>query len=508
MRRIDQITIEKVGLPAIVLMENAGLAVTSAIQENCQDMAGLKVSVFAGKGNNGGDGFVTARHLRNMGADPTVFLAARKSDVAGDARTNMDAFINMGGRVKEITERKHLQNFKLKIMHTTVVVDALLGTGLNSAPRGILTDLIELMNQYGSFKVAVDVPSGVDSDSGVAPGACFRADVTVTFGLPKLGLVTSPARNFVGNLIIADISIPETVRKDSPCAAYLVESGDIPLILPPRHWDWHKGQFGHLAMACGSTGMGGAVAMAGAGAIRMGSGLVTACVPESMVATFETGLPEMMAIPLPQTGTGSVASEAAEKFIGFARDKTAVLIGPGLGRDESTREFVHTVINSLDLPMVIDADGLNCVGTNESLIKNRNAPTIITPHPGEMGTLAGVATADVQADRIGAASAYSRLTGAVVALKGAGTVIATPQGEAYINHTGNNGLATGGSGDVLAGMIAGVLCQGAHPEDAAIASVFMHGMCADIYAEKHDPRSLIPTDLLEILPEVITKLTR
>jgi NAD(P)H-hydrate epimerase len=508
MRAIDARTIGEMKIPGAVLMENAGAAVAAAVVERFPNPAGLKVSVFLGKGNNGGDGFVAARRLMNMGADVTAFLLARKEEVKGDAAGNLAAFEAMGGAVKEITEARHLGNFKLKFMHSAVMVDALLGTGLSQAPHGLIAEMIGVINQSPGYKVAVDLPSGMYSDGGIIPGVCVRADVTVTFGLPKVGLVTFPARRLAGHLIIADISIPARVTDESPCAAFVMEWEDAMALLPSRSPEAHKGSFGHLAMACGSVGMGGTAALAGLAALRMGVGLVTAAAPQPLCAAYETAVPEMMTLPLPHTAGGAISSLAAEKFIAFARDKTAALMGPGLRTDESTARFVHQVCRELDIPLLIDADGLNNIGLDISAIKNRKAPTVITPHPGEMARLTGKSVEEIQADRLGAAADYARETGAVVVLKGAGTVIAAPGQAPRINLTGNHGLATGGSGDVLAGMIAGLMAQGVAPLDAASAGVWLHGRCADIYAMDADARTLIPTDIIGLIPKAIAEATR
>ncbi|MDH4183481.1 MAG: NAD(P)H-hydrate dehydratase [Nitrospinota bacterium] len=507
MRAIDSRTIEEMKIPGIVLMENAASAVVAAILER-YPAAGLKVSVFAGKGNNGGDGLAVARRLMNMGATVTVFLLASREEVRGDAAVNLAAFTAMGGAVKEISEERHFNNFKLKFMHATVMVDALLGTGISAAPRGLVAETIRVINQSRAFKVAVDTPSGMDSDSGHIPGECVAADVTVTFGLPKVGLVTFPARGRAGKVIIADISIPAIVTDQSPCAGYLMEADDILERLPLRRLDAHKGGFGHLLMACGSVGMGGTAVMAGLAALRMGAGLVTAGAPEGLCAAYEAGAPEMMALPLPQTAGGAISGEAVERFLKFSEGKTAVLIGPGLGLDESTARFVRGVCNAIKAPLVIDADGLNLLGQDLSVIKNRQAPTIITPHPGEMARLTGETVARIQADRLGAAKALAKKTGAVVVLKGAGTIIAGPEEVPRININGNQGLATGGSGDALAGMIAGLLAQGAAPEAAADAGVWLHGRCADIYEINNDPRSLIATDIFGLIPRALSEVTR
>lgn len=509
MREIDRKTIEDYAVPGVVLMENAGIAVVEAIKVRFPGLSKVRVNIFAGKGNNGGDGAVIARHLLNLGSEPTLFLAAAKEEIEGDARTNLDAFINMGGRVKEFTSEKHIRNFKLKFMHTSVVVDALLGTGAKSAPRGFYAQIIEVMNSQGKLKVAVDIPSGVMADSGATPGVYFKADLTVTLGAPKIGLLTQPGCEAAGKLLVADISIPKKAFDSSPHVAYLLEKGDVLKTLPKRSDDSHKGSFGHLSIAAGSVGMGGAAYLAGAAALRIGVGLVSAALPKSIAPAFETALPEMMTFPLPDTDSGAIAAEGTDKYLDFSRGKSAILLGPGLSTDDSTKTFVARVVTESEQPMVIDADGLNCIGEKFSLIKERKAPTIVTPHPGEMARLTGQTSADIQKDRIGAAISYANKSGAIVVLKGAGTVIATPEGEVYINPTGNNGLATAGAGDVLAGIIAGLLAQGVTPIAAAFAGVYIHGALADEYRDQgSDPRSLIAGDLLDLMPSYLARTVR
>ncbi len=508
MREIDRRAIEDLGVPGLILMENAGLAVVKEIERNFDDLTHLKVTIFAGKGNNGGDGFVIARQLLNRGADAAVYLACHKEDVTGDAKVNLDILLAMEGRVKELTEPKHLKNFKLRFMHSTVIVDALLGTGLTSEPRGMYGDIIDVMNRSGRWTVAVDVPSGLDSDSGQVPGKCVDADVTVTFGLPKIGLLTTPASNHAGRVVIGDISFPPQVIEEAPSSIFMIEQEDVTCILPDRTPDSNKGDFGHLVLACGSTRLRGAAILAGAGALRMGVGLVTVAGCNSVIDSAIASTPEIMAYPLAETESGSIAEESVDRFIEFADGKSSALLGCGLTTDESTVRFVRGVARQLDIPLVIDADGLNCIGEQSEIIRQRAAPTVITPHPGEMARLAGMTVAEVQAGRIETAVNYAETNGCVVVLKGAGSVIATQKGTVYINNTGNHGLATGGAGDVLAGMIGSLLAQGVSADYAAVAAVYLHGLCADKYAETHDPRSFLPSDILRLLPEVLTSLEK
>ena len=506
MRELDRLTIEDVGISSITLMENAGMAVVEAIKETFPNLSGKRISVFAGKGNNGGDGFVIARGLSKLGSNTTVYLVGNKDEIVGDAKTNMESLLAVGGSVKELSDLRKLKKFKLKFMHSSVVVDALLGTGFKGTPSGLYKDVIELINNIGVFTVSADLPSGMNPDTGVISGSCVKADLTVTLGLPKVALVTSPARNFAGKISIADISIPELLITQSPSIAKWLQHEDISEVLPPRKRDAHKGQFGHLVISGGSPGLGGAIAMAGMGALRMGVGLVTAAVPKCLAASYVTTPAEMMTLSLEEDSNGAMIGSSADKFLEFAADKTAVLLGPGLAAGKPQQEFVYKLLSNLEVPVIIDADGLNCIGANRDLITNRAAPTIITPHPREMARLVETSVDEVQADRINVAKEYASCTGSVVVLKGSGTVIAPPDGDVYVNQTGNDGLATGGSGDVLSGMIAGLLAGGSRPEDAAIASVYIHGHCADIYAKDRDTRSMLPSDILEMLPKVLHSL--
>ena len=506
MREMDRQAIEERGIPGVVLMENAGAAIVDVICDRFESISDLRVNIFAGKGNNGGDGFVVARLLSNLGALPTVFLVAEKSEIKGDARINLTAFEKMGGRIKEFTSTKHLKNFKLKFMHTTVVVDALFGTGASSAPRGFFVDVIETMNNQGRLKVAVDIPSGVMADSGQTPGVFFKANITVTFGAPKIGLLTYPGKSATGKLVIADISIPSEIYESVPSKTFYLEDSDVVKLLPHRSNSSHKGSFGHLAITGGSVGMGGAVALSSKAALRVGTGLVSIALPHSLSPPFEVGLPEVMTSPLPETESGAISEEAVGAFESFIEDKNAILIGPGMRTAPSTIAFVSAILKMSDLPMVIDADALNGIGANVELIQNRKAPTVITPHPGEMSRLTDITVSDIQNDRLNIAKNYAEKSGAVVVLKGAATIIATPEGEAYINGTGNHGLATAGTGDVLAGMISGFLAQGVEASDAAILGVYLHGAAGDEFCRSGaDPRALIASDLIDLLPSLLGK---
>jgi NAD(P)H-hydrate epimerase len=407
-----------------------------------------------------------------------------------------------------LTEDRQLKNFKLKFMHTRVVVDALLGSGVTGAPRGFYADIIDVMNRQGTLTVAIDIPTGVNADTGAIEGAHVKADITVTFGVKKVGLTTYPGKAVCGEIVVAEISIPPVVLDQSPCVAYEPTPADIVKMLPARLENGHKGTFGHSVIIGGSTGMGGAVLMAALGSLRIGGGLVSAAVPVPLTSSFEAGALEVMAYPLPFNDFGTITAPAAESALAFAVDKEVIAIGPGLRVNDDTKAFVRTIIEKFNKPIIIDADGLNGLDDEAaSLIATRTAPTVVTPHPGELSRMTGASVETIERDRIGAAKHFAAASGAVVVLKGAATVIATPTGEAFINPTGNHGLATGGTGDILTGMIAGLIAQGASATDAAIAAVYIHGAAADQYvAEGNDPRTLLATDLLSIIPFLLNDL--
>ncbi|MBF0169996.1 MAG: NAD(P)H-hydrate dehydratase [Nitrospinae bacterium] len=503
MRQIDRTVIDGIGVPGVALMENAGRAVVAEIEKRFDSLHKLRVNIFAGKGNNGGDGFVVARHLFNRWAEPTVFLACAREAVGGDARINLDAFERMGGRVKEFTEEKHIRNFKLKFMHTSVVVDALLGSGAVGAPHGFMNDVLDVMNGQGKFRIAIDLPTGVEADSGAVPGNAFRAHVTVTFGAPKPALYTYPGAALAGEIVVADISIPRAVLDEAQAFAWLAEEKDIRAMLPRRPADGHKGTFGHALLACGAPGFAGTGLVAGVAALRMGAGLATVALPRSLSSALLSAGPELMTLPLPETPEGGMGGDAATPFLAKSATVDALLVGPGIGVTAETARFVERVVRESPLPLVLDADALTVMGAADWLA-GRTAPTVVTPHPGEMGRLVGLSTEAVQTDRVGTAKGYAAAIGAVVVLKGARTVVAAPDGMVWINPTGNDALATGGTGDALAGMIVSLLAQGATPTNAAVAAVWLHGRAADQWRDGGKaPRAMLATDLLGILPEVL-----
>ncbi|MBI5179245.1 MAG: NAD(P)H-hydrate dehydratase [Nitrospinae bacterium] len=503
MRAIDRAAIEQYGVPELALMENAGIAAMRFLEERFGGLKGKRIGIFCGKGNNGGDGFVLARQLFVRGHDPAVYLLAKRNDLKGSAKTNMEAYAAIGGRIKEFLDETDLKKHKIAIRHADALVDAILGTGINAPLDGIYKTAVEKINEWKRYCLALDIPTGLDSDRGAIHGLHVQADATITFGLPKTGMMFYPAALAVGELKITNITFPPLLIESSPCDAFLLDAEWVKTKLPSRHADAHKGDYGHAVVTGGQEGMGGAVALAALAALKVGAGLSTAAVSLPLSRQFELGALEVMSFPLGET----IADPAnAEKLIAFARNKSAILIGPGMGQSETLAETVAQLVTTLNIPMVIDADGLNNLADKKDALAKASAPVIVTPHPGEMARLTGMTAQEINADRLNAAKVFSQKHNCVTVLKGARTVIAAPDGAAYINPTGNPNLASGGTGDVLGGMITGYLAQGLAPVEAAAVAVYLHGLAADLYTKEYDAYSLTASTLLEYLPRALKHL--
>src|SRR5213080_4916353 len=471
MRALDRWTIEH-GTPGPVLMERAGGGAARVLRARLGRPRG-PVVVVCGRGNNGGDGFVVARHLRRARIPVEVWLAANPEDVRGDAAGMLAAWRR--GR------------------------NALLGTGLNAPVSGLAAAVIEAVNRWaessGRPVLAIDIASGLAADSGRPLGVAIRATVTATFGCAKIGQVVYPGIDYTGILDVVDIGIPPAALAAVHPRTSLLERGEVGRLLPPRPRDAHKGTFGHVLVIAGSRGKTGAALLAAEGAARAGAGLTTLAVPAALQPAFEGRVREVMTAALPDPG------EIGSMLAGRA----AVVCGPGLGVTDETRAVVAEVVRRTPAPLVLDADGLNIVA-GTGLLRERAGPTVVTPHPGEMARLLGCETAEVQADRLAAARRVARGEGVVVVLKGARTVIAAPDGEAAISPAGNPGMASGGTGDVLAGIVGGLLGQGLAPFDAAILGVLAHGAAGDRVAARQGEVGLLAGDLLAELPPTLAEL--
>jgi ADP-dependent NAD(P)H-hydrate dehydratase / NAD(P)H-hydrate epimerase len=506
MRQLDRLAIELYGIPGIVLMENAGAQVARILWQEYPDLQSRRVAVLCGRGNNGGDGFVIARYLHNSRVPVDVFIIGEPGDISGDAGVHLHMLQRTGMVPESVRTPEFAKEIGARLVDYDVLIDALLGTGLKAEVGGMFQLIIAAMNAAGRPIVAVDLPSGLSADGGTLLGDYVRADLTVTLALPKRGLLLYPAAEYVGRLVVVDIGFPAAVREHAMIPCHTLEGHVIAAQLQARHADTHKGTYGHVLLVAGSTGKTGAGALASMAALRTGAGLVSFALPHSLNAAMEAKLTEVMTIPLPEVEPGVLGGEATPRIIEALEGKSALVLGPGLGTRPETVRCVHEVLRQVGIPIVLDADGLNALPPDPEDIGDIKAPLVLTPHPGELARLLRTTTAAIQADRLTVAQETASAWKAVVVLKGAHTVIAGPEGTLYINLTGNPGMATAGSGDVLSGMIGALLGQGYTPSIAAQIAVHAHGLAGDLAAAATGERSLIAGDLVETLCHAFRQL--
>lgn len=516
MREMDRRTIEEFHIPGIVLMENAALRVVDAIVERYSHLGGERVVVVCGKGNNGGDGFAIARHLHvRFSAVVDVFTTFDSSTpVDGDAGVNLRMAQSCGVVIRQYSET----DFANALDRANIIVDALFGTGFRGAIEGQPARIVELVDtarNRGAKVVAVDIPSGVNADTGAVDGPAIEADLTVTFALAKPGLIVYPGAANVGELVVADICTPRQVVDEASAFAHTTEPADIAGWLPARtnSLDSNKGKFGHVLVVAGSRGFMGAAAMSADAAARTGAGLVTLAVPESLLqAAMSTVNSVIMTRGLEESKEGTFAKAAVDEVLKLAEKSTAVAIGPGIGTHvDETAEFVREIVRRCPVPMIIDADALNVLAAEPdhgaSIVAARKAGTVLTPHPGEMGRLAGKSTADIQSDRFTVVVDAAARFKYTVLLKGSRTLISTPGEDLAVNTTGNAGMASGGMGDTLTGVIAALLGMKLTPDQSAKAGAYVHGLAGDIAAERIGGKAgLIATDLIESLPAALERI--
>lgn len=498
MCEIDRRAVAEFGMPSLLLMENAGRAVAERVLAHlpaihCNNPL---VRVLCGRGNNGGDGFVAARHLFNRGVRVECVLAADREGVRGDARVNLDLLAPLGVPVFSLEDGESTDPHLL--------VDALLGTGFRGEPRGAVAEAIRWINASGLSVVSVDVPSGLDADTGRAGAACVRARETVTFGLPKLGLVSYPGRDLAGAISVAHISLPRPLLEEESLQAEWITPPRAAALWPERSVTAHKGESGRLFVLAGSPGLTGAAAMTCDAAVRAGAGLVTLGIPASLNPILEVKLTEAMTLPLPETDTQAHCPESLERLRERLAGVDALVAGPGFGRDPRSGELLRGLLRDCATPAVIDADGLNLVSPAEPGTFPANC--VITPHPGEMARLLGTEIAEVQSNRLEVARSAATRFGCVVLLKGAATVVAAPDGRAAINSSGGPALATGGSGDVLTGIIGACLARGLQAFDAAVAGAYLHGVAGEVAAERFGAPGATASDVIAGIPEALRRL--
>ena len=495
MRECDRVTIEEHGLSGVILMENASRAVVESAIDMLQNGVILaRVIVICGKGNNGGDGFVVARYLYNAGAEISVYLLGETLKLTGDAKLNCQLFQRLGGIVSDVKLETDLPPAD---QFCELVVDGLLGTGFQGEPRGLYTAAIARIKEIKAPVIAIDIPSGVDANTGQTAGVSVKADRTVTFGLLKRGLMFSPGRELAGDVVVADIGIPPQVVIDRKINCHLTEAEDVRRVIPQRHPAMHKGDVGHVYLIAASPGMTGAATLSAQAVMRVGPGLTIVGVPASLNGIMELKLTEPMTQGLPETSDGFLGIDALPLIMKQIEWADVFAFGPGLGRHPETAQILTSILKKIAIPMVIDADGLFMLSKERKLLNNLPTGCILTPHAGEFIRLADIKLSDLNEDRARIAAEFAVIWKTIVVLKGAPTVTAAPDGSTYLNSTGNPGMATGGSGDVLTGIIAGLIAQGSDPLTAAWSGSYIMGKAGDRAAMDKGQHGLIAGDIVD-----------
>jgi NAD(P)H-hydrate epimerase len=520
MRETDRLTTERYGIPGLELMENAGTAIAEFLLEKFPDLSRRRILILCGKGNNGGDGMVVARKLKESGCAAVVFLFANPGAVEGDAGANLKRWQQGLGELYVVGSEAEWASVRPALDEADLLVDALLGTGLRGPVEGLLGRVIVDLNEARAKRrgktvvVAVDMPSGLASDAKDFAGPVVQADYTVTLTAPKLGQLVLPHSAACGELVVRDIGTPpELLESDPHLKIHWIEPAEfrgLPLVRDPNA---NKGTYGHALIVAGSVGKSGAAILAARGALRCGAGLVTVATPQDVQPIVAAGLPEMMTAPLVATdaGTASLRNLDYGKFAEVLRGKTLLAIGPGLSMQSETQQLIRNIVAQTELPVILDADGLNAyAGLADALNERRTASIVMTPHPGEMARLLGITVKEVQARRLEVALEAAGRWRAHVILKGFHSILATPAGQAYINTTGNPGMATGGTGDVLTGILAGLTAQFGVQDWTKVISfgVYLHGLAGDLAAEKVGQAPLIASDVIEAIPEAYKKIVQ
>jgi ADP-dependent NAD(P)H-hydrate dehydratase / NAD(P)H-hydrate epimerase len=501
MQAYDRQTIDELGIPGAVLMVNAGRAAVAELVKKYADLAPGPVLVLAGKGNNGGDGYVMALALKALGWQVQTLVLADRAQIAGDARLQLQALDDSGAEPAFVSTETELASRLEACREAALVVDAIFGTGLSSPVRGLAAVAIDWINRFAGPVLAVDIPSGVDASSGRICGVAVKADLTVSFAFAKIGQVVFPGVERVGELKVADIGIPQelAVKRNNPVR--LETGATVRELFPLRPLTGHKGTFGHLLVIAGSAGKTGAAVLTAEAAMRVGAGLTTLAAPQPIQPVLAGKLLEVMTEAV-GSGDAFLGEGDLPRLQELGRDKQALAIGPGLGTAKTTLDLVCQLVTESNQPLVIDADALNAIATQRHLLKHvQNRQLVLTPHPGEMARLTGLSIGDIEADRIAVARQFALDHRLVLVLKGARTLTALPDGSVYVNSSGNPGMASGGMGDVLTGMIGGLLAQGVAPDMAARLAVFWHGQAGDDLAATMGDCGLLAGDLLRRLPE-------
>lgn len=515
MRQIDRLSTDQYGVPSLVLMENAGLNLYQELTRRFEQLQWFRIAILCGKGNNGGDGMVLARHLLLHGCAPDVILLADSSQVGGDARIQLEILQKSNWPIKEITTGESWKPVAESLPGYDIVVDALLGTGLTKPIAGFYRQVAEDINRSGAFVLAVDIPSGMSSDSAVGGSPCVHADLTVTFTAPKIAHVLNQDQESIGELVVVPIGSPPQLLQTPDIYLNLMEEEQVAGYRLPRKIASHKGDFGHVVLITGSRGKSGAGVLSARAALKAGSGLVTAAVPETVQAIVAAGQPEVMTEPLAATEEGTIAEAALDQALSLLKGKDAAGLGPGLSRNSQSVWFIRQLVRKCPVPLVLDADGLNAFEDQPDLICNdHDQPLVLTPHPGEFSRLCGRPAREILADPPSAARLFAQQRNLWVVLKGFRTVVAAPDGQVYVCPHGNQGMATGGAGDVLTGVLTSLLgfCSAQKlisPEQVTrtvVLGVYLHSLAGDLAAAAKGPEALTAGDIVEHLGPAYQKL--
>ena len=505
MQSLDRRTIDEAKVKGTTLMERAGHGVVQVLERIFGPPAKMPITILCGKGNNGGDGLVIARLLKQMRARVVVVLLDTPHALTKDAQSMYRRLRKVSPSIIKVQPSD--ETLRTSIKEASLIIDALLGTGLSSDVRDPYYSAIQYTNDESVPCLAVDLPSGINSDTGKAMGIAIRAQATVTFGCPKIGLYLGEAINHAGQIITVDIGIPQQYVQELATSCFLLTPATISPLLPLREKDSHKGTFGHAGIIAGSSGKTGSAALAARATLRVGAGLVTVAIPKSVQPSLDAKLFEPMTQAMPETSTHTLSHNALIPLLQFSQNLTALAVGPGIGTDTETAELMSALLPQLRQPLVIDADALNILANDLSVLSTRKGPTILTPHPGEMARLVKQSSAKViNQDRLEIARQFAKKHEVILILKGARTVIANPDGETAICDTGNPGMASAGMGDALTGVIVGFLAQGLSPWHAACAGVCLHGLAGDMAAQTVGEHGLIATDLIEYLPRTLQSM--
>ncbi len=503
MAELDRKTITQIGIPGTVLMENASRGAAAFFLEAAPDLIGRRICVVAGSGNNAGDGFVLARIFHSLGARVEVLCLSSPQKLTGDALINFNILVKIGIKAHIWDESGDFQAQFQLVEQCGAVIDAIFGTGLNSEVKGHYRQIIDRINELPVPVLAVDVPSGLDSSTGRVMGSAIKATATATFGFLKIGLVVEPGSELAGKIRVVDIGIPFDLAVAAGIKRYYLTREVASLWIAPRRPDVHKGIAGHACVLAGSRGKTGAASLISLGAARAGAGLVTLFIPESLNPIVEVKLTEPMTLPIPETPEQAPALSALPLILDFISNKQALAMGPGISTAEETTALVKELLLKVPCPIVLDADGITAVSDDPGILLKSAAPLVLTPHPGEMARLLGSTPQEVQQNRVEIASKFSKDYGVCLLLKGHRTIIASPDGRLAVNSSGNPAMASGGMGDALTGIIAGLLAQGMAPFEAACLGAYVHGAAADRVISGVSTRGLLASDILDELPRAL-----